>query len=867
MWYTYAKAGRGEMGYSRTAIFQRVSMRVLRGLFKRGRTFGVCVMLCAAYGIPFARAATDAPAAGAAPTSFAPRDIVLLVDVSSSMDDIFPTVQDALHTFVDGCRTGDAVALVSFSDSARTVDEVTIVGPGDRQQLHDTITGLQPSGRFTNITTALRRGTQWLRDARNSEGDVPRVRLVLLITDGRHNPPDVATAPTFDEALNRYDDFVAGSDWFVHYITVGDVNDDATLSFIQGARGQITELDKEQVGELSLVLDDLEVPRPAVVRDVVGSVRIETTDGEPRPAASGETVPVGGRLVTGARGRALMGFNDFGLIGMDPNTTLEVLQVTINPILRRRTVVLAVPRGRVWAMVNHDHGPVAFRILSPHAESVVTGTLYTQEVLPGAGGTRLAVTRGSVRVSGPGGFSPVDLPAGMATVVDTTGQFSEQTLPSLELASALALWREVLERRTRLTDLVARFAGLHWQELEGLFDDVRPGRRYTQTLQVDLSDLASPDLRANVVALALPAQLDLQAEIVPPGVVGTGQATVKLALIVAADWIMPKGGRYMCEIELQGSRIPPDLRLRFPVELVAGQSLVAPVTLSDELPIWLWPMVGSGLALVFALGFVIWRSNTGLAVPLGRLLLLKNPYPQQWETTSLDLEALCKYAGTDIVTIGSANDNLIALPDPRVQAYHASIRVRGRDRANRKLYIYVEKGAKVRLNTTTIRRGPIELLDGMRLRVGAFVFEYEDTRTAEQVEIAMAGKRLLHGVLRSWDLTKHTFSVSTEDRDLEAKETMEREIAFIDVEDISILQRPDRKSWQMLRARKKTLGPEVTIEMESGRTHHGHVRQDYDEKRERFYFFPTDRPTVDYMIIEREHMRAISFSDSPTPRR
>ncbi len=792
---------------------------------------------------------------------YAQRDIVLLVDVSTSMDDIFPTVQAALHTFIDRARLGDSIALVTFSDSAHTREQRVLTSAAERRQLHAVIDRLQPSGRFTNITAALRRATQLMRDARLAPGGSERVQFVLLITDGRHNPPVSAHAPTFDDILHRYGDFQAGSDWFIHYIAVGDVQDDDMMAFLRGARGQISLLDKAQVAGLADVLDQLRVPTPVEIHDRSGFVRVEPVSGQILPASEGQRLQPGDRLVTGAGGRCVITIGDVGIVGLDRGTVLEVREAYHNPVARKDVVTLEVPVGRVWSAVQGDRR-VGFRILSPQAQSEVTGTVYVHEAVPSTASTLVGVTEGVVRASDRGGGARIEVRAGQVAVAGAGGMFAEPVAWAPGLRAQQRVWRRVLVDGMQLAEARPTFARLSWRDLEAQFGPLRPGRKFHESFAVDLGGLTSPDLGVIVARSMVPAEIEVRAKVTPPAADDPdGLSIVDVVAHVRQAWKVELDTMYTGEVLLVGSNIAPEPRLAFPVKLFTRTPSAQELAEGARLRVY-WQYAGGGLLLLaLGVGFVVWRAHTEVAVPLGRLLLRKNPNPQEWTATVLDLEAMCKHARTTEVTIGRAPDNMISLPDHRVRSHHCVIRVRGRRRANRRLYIRLLPKARMRVNTVTIRYGSVELLDGMLVQLGDFVFEYEDSRNAQQVEVALVTKQVIHGVLRSWDLAQATFQVSAEDRDLEAKGTIERMIAFVEVEDISVMRNPHKQTRKTERLRKDSFGTPATISMKSGRSHAGHVRRDYDPKSTRFHFFPADFPAVDYMIIERKNMDGITFPE------
>ncbi|MEH0932249.1 vWA domain-containing protein [Micromonospora sp. CPCC 205558] len=119
-------------------------------------------------------------------------DYVVMVDVSRSMRDggRYEQVRRALRSFLAALAPDDRVALVTFADSARVVHD----GPAGRAP--DQLVAKLPrtaDGRYTDIGAAIETSLRLL--ARNG---VPPIATVVLLTDGRHDPP-VGSAYPFEQ--------------------------------------------------------------------------------------------------------------------------------------------------------------------------------------------------------------------------------------------------------------------------------------------------------------------------------------------------------------------------------------------------------------------------------------------------------------------------------------------------------------------------------------------------------------------------------------------------------------------------------------------------------------------------------------------
>lgn len=121
-----------------------------------------------------------------------PADFVIALDTSGSMSDgedpLYPRVVDALEALVEAIPEGDHVSLLTFDEAVTREFE----GDLDTSSRAQVIPQLPPSaeGGATDIGTALEASLSRLERPRAA-----RVQVVLLLTDGSHQPPDGSPYP------------------------------------------------------------------------------------------------------------------------------------------------------------------------------------------------------------------------------------------------------------------------------------------------------------------------------------------------------------------------------------------------------------------------------------------------------------------------------------------------------------------------------------------------------------------------------------------------------------------------------------------------------------------------------------------------
>lgn len=827
---------------------------------RRVRFLAACCGVLLALGWPAwgAPAPAETPQDATPAPALAPRDVVIVVDVSRSMDDIFGNVQAAVQEFLDNARPADRFTLVTFSDGVQVVRAWQDPTPEALDAVKAAVAELQPNGRFTNITAAVRRSVRLLREAAQRDETGTRVRLVLLITDGRHNPPNRNTSPTFDSILQRYGDFRSGKDWFVHYIAVREIEDDETLEFVRAAGGQISLLNEQRLDELAARMDELETPVPMTLRAVDGAVSVVRGDRPLGPGRAGQALFPGDVLLTGARGRAIVEIGTFGVVGVDPSSRVEIVRVNFNPIRNLREAVLRVEAGAVYASVDSTDGPVKFLVETPQTVSRVTGTVLVVEVSPAGDTTRVGVLEGSVDVADQDDAHVVSVLTGSMTTTNVLGRPGEPAPLSPALREFWGIWQMAMDGGSdALGALAGHFVRARWESLRADLGPLTPGTSVDEQVSVGLGELSGFLLRTEIIDSKVPPAIQMSVRAVPgPAEIPGAPAVITVTAAVPEDVELHYNDEYTARVQLSSTGLPANMHPTFPITVSTGPRPAGLAGRAATVPteVWRGLLAASTLGPLVLYGLYRVWSNSRIALPLGRLLLTRNPAPDRWDRTAIDLEKVGHGTQSDAITIGRAADNVLALPDDTLQPYHTELRVTGRRKANRRLIIVVKQGADVRINGERVNPGSIQLLDKMRVQVGDFEFLYEDTKYYQQVEVATRNQEVLRGVLHSWDLRMSDFLLALEDTDLRQETSPELVIKFSDVETITVFKAPRRRRKSLSR---KARGAAAVVHLHSGRQLQGWLRRDYNTTALRFYFFPENQPEVDYVIVERASVTRI----------
>ena len=132
-------------------------------------------------------------------------DLSLVLDVSSSIGWQWPTVRDAVRTFVNAFdKTNDRVALLTFGNGAAVLDAMPTGRGFDKTKVTNDVPSSLPGGS-TNMVEGLYRGWDELRSV--PAGQQSGLRVIVLFTDGASNsvPGNYDAAPGLGRALRTYD--------------------------------------------------------------------------------------------------------------------------------------------------------------------------------------------------------------------------------------------------------------------------------------------------------------------------------------------------------------------------------------------------------------------------------------------------------------------------------------------------------------------------------------------------------------------------------------------------------------------------------------------------------------------------------------
>jgi len=115
------------------------------------------------------------------------KDYVIVIDVSTSMQDIFDEVKRLTNRTISDAKPGDNVAIIIFGERARLLERRQIRGKADVQYLQQEVDNLYPTDYATYINSGLEKSLSELKYLFEKYPD--RDRVLLWLSDDKDNPP------------------------------------------------------------------------------------------------------------------------------------------------------------------------------------------------------------------------------------------------------------------------------------------------------------------------------------------------------------------------------------------------------------------------------------------------------------------------------------------------------------------------------------------------------------------------------------------------------------------------------------------------------------------------------------------------------
>ena len=160
-----------------------------------------------------------------------PIDLILIVDTSATMvgkaggQNIFPDVKRTLKELVDACGPGDNVILIPYDSDVRARATAVIYDKQDKAAIRAEIDALNAPGLWTYTAAAIQKGLDEARRLDEAQGTGKHPKVVILLTDGKNEPPPAVRGSAAEVHLNEVARRYQGMPWFVWQVQLGPTID------------------------------------------------------------------------------------------------------------------------------------------------------------------------------------------------------------------------------------------------------------------------------------------------------------------------------------------------------------------------------------------------------------------------------------------------------------------------------------------------------------------------------------------------------------------------------------------------------------------------------------------------------------------
>lgn len=751
-------------------------------------------------------------------------DVVLLVDVSTSMRTLFPEVRERVYQEIDKAEVGDRIVLITFGEAAHLLARRRLRGPADRAYLRAVVQGLEPNQRATYLTVGLDRGFDELLHF--FEAAPERDRRLLWLSDDKNNPPaslgdDVFTLQDLRE---QNAEFQPEGEWFSFDSPLGDGVASELSEFLQWARRTLFLVYVRETGVALGTHQGTELQETRTIQfspQHSGLVGLEflvlaRVSDPTTPGAEHHEVEVEPSVITV---KAEDWSEDFTLTFSGPPGAYS-------------GYIVFESYARTNFRVEPERIPLSFTLEAPAlvAEAPAEAPKTDLETLESIAQEILESAErpvGGTRASRPLQFGPVE-----------PGKNYRNVIPVSTNAAIKA--RDIrLEKVIDLPagfDLTAEFTG-DGQLFEARLNlDVSTGAEMSQRLMQGgviegRISFATDDERIKFTPIYRPILINLD------------QRSVRWGRRLLPD--QPDIGRTAAS-EMSLEEIG-QLGAESAVAKSKTSGFQGVVTQARRVG----PFVLGGLVLLGIVALLVTRLRPRKTAFYGELVVIKDPTPRKMRNVSL--ARLSAGRGGDGLTVGSDARSDIVLKHESVRELHArliSVPV-GEDSV---ISLQAARGAEVKVNDQ-VRTERVHLHDKDLIGLGDYIFLFSSPEPQKRVVVRFLDGSVLRGTPLAWDINEASFQLLLDDPG------DEDEVAHVDFSDLKAVffvqdegEGPRRDRIPAARLRGDF---ELEVEFQDGEKLEGYVMDDYTDYANRFYIVPKEDPTVISVLVERANLKGV----------
>jgi len=765
------------------------------------------------------------------------KDYVIVIDISTSMQDIFDDVKKLSKRTIARATVGDNVALITFGEQATLVERKQIRGKADLVSLQNSIDELYPTDYATYINRGLEKGLLELRYLFDKNPD--RERVLLWLSDDKDNPPEVLgnNFITLDKLKEEHTDFEPGNEWFAYDAPLSETESKNIEDFVMWARRTTFRV---AVKEQNIALGSFEDG------NVNKTVMLTF---EPRhPGAAGLEFFVSARLINR---------NDPG----------QKIQANITPQRVRSS-------GQMWK----QQFQLAFEVDPGEYSGVISfqpiaGTAL--EIVPGAVSFKTAIIPPKLEPEEPVAEEPK--PKGLLADAQERGIIATEARPPGLTRPAKPLGFGPLDPGKKESKIITLFLNKE-ADPKGITHDLSlelpPGIKVESKVFGKGTKLAA-EIRISVdQEVQLPESFSLETayegsirfksddpevQVLP--------VYIPLRLTFSHDrvrWgkkLLPQTGvgqvkaRRMTFEELT-DRLAKEERERKeglgPVMTSLRGTFSGPTSRYVVIPLL--------AAVIIVIAVLLYRMRPASEIFLGELVVIKDPTDSSMK--NVNLKRIGSLHDKNVLTIGSSPKADIRFDHDSVSPIHCRITAKTTEQ-HTEIGIHPLKGQPVKVNEIE-QTEKVPLSDKDLIGIGEFILLFSTPEAQKEIVARFLDGRTMRGTPVTWDIGMPSFELLRSDA-AEAEETTEEItiISFADLKAIFFLQEAaDSKA--DIPAEMVNREELIEVTFADGEKVEGYPLRDYSDAAGRFYIMPVEMPNIASILIERASVENLERRKAPT---
>ncbi len=756
------------------------------------------------------------------------KDYVIVIDVSTSMQDIFEEVKQLTKRTLSQAKVGDNVAIITFGDRATLISRKQIRSKADIEDLQKQVDELYPTDYSTYINRGLEKGLSELQYL--FEKYPNRQRVLLWLSDDKDNPPEQLGGDflTLDKLRDENKTFEPSREWFTYNAPLSEVRNAALEDFVTWARRTTFRV---AVKESDVDLGSFETGN--VKKKVVLTF-------EPKhPGSAGLEFAAGARLI-------------------DPKDPSHKLPVSLSP---QRLVA----SGHSWEQEfqvafagepGEYKGELSFESLSGPALDVEPRTVaFTAMIVPpkpvvvkpapkveepGAGGLLAdAKKKGLIATEDrPPGLTRPEKPLEFGPLEPGKKDSKIITLFLNKEADPKSIGQDLSIQLPQGIDVNSKVFGSGTKLAAEITVSVKPDAQVSEELLQSAYEgsirFKSGETGVEVLPLYMPIRVTLSTDKVRWGkklLPGAGVGQVEARRMTFEELTKELEAR---EKGATGSSSPIVSALRSTYSKIRSRYV-------------LFPVLGAMVVLLIVL---VYRMRPASELFVGELVVIKDPSDSKLK--NINLKRVGSLHAKDTLTLGTSPKADIRLSHGSVAPIHCRLSAKTNENQT-EITIHPIKGCPLRVNDVE-RLEKTRLSDKDLVGIGDFILLFSNPETQKEVVVHFLDGRTMRGAPVTWDIGAPSFELLRTDV-AGAEETTE-EIAVVNFTDLkAVFFMQDASGKQGIPRDRIRMGELLEVTFFDGERIEGHPLSDYSDVAARFYLVPREMPSIISVLVERNSVK------------